>query len=223
MKFFSSLILACFVLPCFAHEGDADSTHADKKEHRNEFGLDMIYFLNIFRNQYEPSNENTMVFAFDRHLQHEHIVRFFLSAGFVKSNTKEDTVPLVSNRQSDLIALPGFGWERHAGRRWAYFYGVQAKIENAAGRDVRGDNNTSGLQTTSFSNWYYGPSAFTGLKFRFNDRISIQTEMDIGFIFYNTSNSFRNEKYPSQDYATTVNGFSTEYILPRTILLNFTF
>jgi hypothetical protein len=208
--------------PCFSF-AQSDSTHSGKKEYRNEFGLDMVYFLNIFRNQWEPVNENTMVFAFDRHLEHEHILRFFLSTGLVKYTTRPDTGAAMHNQQTDLIALPGFGWEKHIGKRWACFYGLQAKIENASGKDVRGDNRYGGIQTTYFSNWYMGPSAFTGVKLCVNERISFQLEMNISFIYYHTLEGFSNEKFPNQDYENSVTGFSTEYIVPRTILLNYAF
>jgi hypothetical protein len=217
---------AFFILfPAFAFCGETpqDTSHSEKEKYRNEFGLDMIYFLNIFRNQYEQANENTMVFAFDRHLSHEHIVRFFLSTGYVKYTTKPDTGAAQHNVQTDLIALPGFGWEKHIGKRWAYFYGLQAKIENAMGKDVRGDNRYGGIQTTYFSNWFYGPSAFSGVKLLVNERISFQLEMDVSFVFYSNVSGFTNEKFPAQNYSTSITGFSTEYIIPKTILLNFKF
>ena len=205
----------------FAHEEKPDSTQ--KKECKNEFGLDMIYFLNLFRQQFEQANENTMVFAFDHHLKKERIIRFFLSTGFSSYKTKQDTGNAIYNKQTEIIALPGFGWEKHISHHWAYFYGLQAKVQNEYSSDLRGDNNNVGVQKTYSNNWFYGPSGFAGIKFVINSRISIQTEMDIAFIFHNEKTGFTNEKFPSQNNSTTVTGYNTEYIIPKTILLNFMF
>jgi hypothetical protein len=210
-----------FLSPLFSFAQGSDTSGT--KSHKNEFGLDMIYFLNIFRNQWEPVNENTMVFAFDHHLKKDRFVRMYLSTGLVKFTTRPDTGALTHNVQTDLIALPGFGWEGHVNKRWSYFYGLQARVENASGKDIRGDARYGGVQTTYFSNWYLGPSAFTGVSLHVNERISFQVEMDINFIYYHTREGFANEKFPEQDYENNEIGFSTQYFVPRTILLNYAF
>ena len=218
-KIFLFILLFASTLNGFAQ---VDSLkHVD--ERRNELGLDMIYFLNLFRNQYEQPNENTMVFSYDHHLSHEHIFRFYLSLGIIQQTVKQDTLPAKKDIQTDFIAFPGYGSERHINKHWAYFYGGQLKIENAMGKSTTDDDGTTGATEQYFSNWFVGPSGYAGIKYLINNRISLQIESDIYFTYSFSKSITTNSRFPATNTKYTTTGYNTEYSIPKTILLNFSF
>jgi hypothetical protein len=220
MKTFIAILL--FLSCSLSGYAQIDSLN-NGKEHKNELGIDMIYFLNVFRNQYEQANENTMVFAYDHHLNHERIFRFYLSLGIIQQSVKQDTLPAIKDLQTDLIAFPGYGTEQHINKHWAYFYGGQLKIENAMGKSTTADDGKAGATEQYFSNWFLGPSGYAGIKYLINNRISLQIESDIYFTYSTSISKTTNSRFPETNTTYKTTGYNTEYKIPKTILLNFSF
>ncbi len=199
-----------------------DSLSGNKSFYKNELGIDMVFFLNLFRNQYEVTNTTQLFINYDRWIAPKTAIRCVVGFGFNNNQVKQDTLPLLSGKTSNIIIKIGLRREQRISKRWLFYYGCDLAYENDLSSSQIGDY-TSGVVTTTIRNVYYGPSPFMGVRFEINSRISFTTETNANLFFYNKENIKENDKFPVQNATTTTKGFGLEYIIPQNIYLKVKF
>lgn len=189
---------------------------------KNEVGFDMIFFLNLFRNQWEPSNTTELIVNYQRWISPENALRITWGIGYYNNRVKQDTLPLLSSKNSNNIIAIGFKHEQRMSKHWLFFYGSDLAFEYDFTQSQQGTNLT-GVATTTDKNIYYGPAPFMGIIFEVNSRVSFSTETNANFFFSNKESKTENDKSPAQNTSLTTTGFNLSYILPQNIFMKIKF
>ncbi|MBI4929475.1 MAG: hypothetical protein HY841_01845 [Bacteroidetes bacterium] len=213
-KLFLCSTLIFISLFCFAQQ--KDSANIDSAFLKNETGIDMVFFLNLMRNQWEPSNTTLFVFSYDRWLSQKNALRFTWGIGYYNIEGKQDTFPLLKNENSNNFLKAGFNREQRIDKRWLFYYGSDLVYAFGVIKYQLG-NLTSGVITTTEKNKYYGPSPFMGIRFEVNPHISFTTETYANLFFVNKENRQVNDKFPEQNTSSETTGFSIAYFIPQNI------
>jgi|ERR1035437_1456256 hypothetical protein len=199
-----------------------DSLESKTSYLKNEVGFDMVFFLNLFRNQWEPSNTTELILNYERWISPENALRLTWGAGYYNNRVKQDTLPMLSSKNSNNIIAIGFKHEQRLSKKWLFFYGSDLAFEYDFTQSQQG-TNSAGVVTTTDKNIYYGPAPFMGITFEVNSRVSFSTETNVNLFFSSKETKEENDKFPLQNISSTTSGFGLAYLLPQNIFMKIKF
>jgi len=179
----AGIVMICFC-SMYVHGQDSTANRIAKK-HKNQIGVDMTVLIRQFfhlDNSAYPTKYIPEYFAtYRRHLKNGNIRFAFSLLLYGKDDHQTDTTTLKPRKQEYNYRI-GYEWISDINKRWQLFYGVDFK------NDIVNDYNEFDYQNDGWRRGHdnstitYALSPMLGIRFKFNDRISILTETSLDFL-----------------------------------------
>jgi hypothetical protein len=236
MSRFSELFLILFLstaicsAPLHAQSKDTSGIKKDNaafledKSVKNEIGFDMIFFLNLFRQNYEPVPATLFSFNYNRELTDNYSFRSTIGLGYTNYSIKTDTMPSLKNLivQEDLK----FGLAMKKGyKRWTLYFGADWEFQHGYTKEQSSGPVTNVVSITENTTKVFmtGPGPFCGLIFFINPRVSLNIEANANFLYSHSTDQTTNALHDELNSKREIKGFTTVYNIPQTLFLNFKF
>ncbi|HET6993139.1 MAG TPA: hypothetical protein VFJ43_17525 [Bacteroidia bacterium] len=201
-----------------------DSLHfIEDKTVKNEFGFDMFYFLNIFRQNFEGQPSSVFSISFNRELSDKIALRTTLGAGYTNYKSNTNAIPTLKTKVVETIFRTGIAWEKPGFRRWKLYYGADLEFQYGFNNYQQYAATVNSVEDNITENFILGPGPFAGLIFYINPRISLSIESTINFVYSNSSSRVVDSAHPEMNTNTNTKGFTTTYITPQNMFLNIKF
>lgn len=221
------LSLSFFILRISAQDTTKQELN-DPNLSKNELSIEATAFIKQFVNLYGTTGQNLSpyLFMYRRHFN-EYALRVGIGGNFRNSEVKADDQFIGNSSYYTLVLKLGLEKKKDIGQRWQYYLALDlwSNIYNYMGTNDYTINANSIADRTDFFKIdnKFGIAPTLGIRFKFNDQISISTETNLQ-IYYFESVSLQNSAPSSPyDYNNSSKGFETSYTAPLSLYFNFRF
>jgi len=161
--------------------------------------------------------------GYNRDLSDKIVLRTTLGSGYSNNIVRSDSIH--SLRTLDVLEnlYLGVAWEKEVFKRCQFYYGVDLECQYGHSKEQELTAFKNNVQEFTNNVFLLGPGPFLGIVFYINQRLSVNIESNLNFVYNSNTTKIVDVDHPELNSNQTIKGFSTTFTIPHTIFLNIRF
>lgn len=203
----------------FSQGTTMDST---KKEHKNIISIDATgLFTRLFNFSGNNFYSSPYLISYRRIIKNN-ALKVSIGGDVNTANGKMNDSLKSSSSRSNLNLAIGFEHYQYLGKRWTFFFGIDATTY-FSNNNSKSDRTTNSYYESKNNTTSYGLAPTLGIVFQITKRISLSTETSYNIAYQKTVD--KSVEFPSVQYnrSFTSTGIQTIFIPPTSLNFRFKF